>query len=189
MAAFSAFFDANVLYAVPVTDIVMELASTGLFRALWSDDIHDEWVRNVATDRPDLPKAVIERRRANMERALPQARVVGYHELIDGLVLPDLNDRHVLAAAIVGRADVIVTYNLADFPAATVEHYGIEVQHPDDFLNHQRTLNEALFLQVIKTIRERLTKPKYDAETYVANLRKNQLQVIAGELDKVRGLI
>jgi predicted nucleic acid-binding protein len=189
LAAFTALFDANVLYAVPVTDIVMELASTGLFRALWSDDIHDEWVCNVAKNRPDLPKAVIERRRANMERALPQARVDGYHGLIAGLVLPDPNDRHVLAAAIVGRADVIVTYDLGDFPARDVERYGIEVQHPDEFLNHQRTLNEALFLQAIKSIRERLTKPRYDAETYIANLRKNHLQVIAGELDKVRGLI
>jgi predicted nucleic acid-binding protein len=181
--------DANVLYAVPVTDIMMELACRRIFRMLWSDDIQDEWVRNVSKDRPDLPPHVITRRREQMEIALPQARVDGYRALIAGLSLPDANDRHVLAAAIVGRADVIVTYNLADFPEDSVAPYGIEVQHPDEFLNHQRTLNEPLFIECIKAIRTRLRSPAYDADAYVANLRKNHLQVVAGELAKVRGLI
>ena len=89
LAVFSALFDANVLYSIPVTDIVLELASTGLFRALWSDDISDEWVRNVTKDRPDLPSNKIERRRENMNRALPQANISGYRQLIPGLELPD----------------------------------------------------------------------------------------------------
>ena len=189
LALFSALIDANVLYAVPVADIVMEVACSGLYRALWSDDINDEWVRNVMRDRPDLPASVIERRRANMELALPQARVVGYEHLVAGLALPDPTDHHVLAAAIVGRADVIVTYNLADFPAAMLEPFGIEAQHPDEFLNHQRTLDEPMFLQCIKNIRGRLKSPPYTPDAYIANLRKNQLQVIPSELDKVKGLI
>jgi PIN domain len=60
--------------------------------------------------------------------------VTGYEDLIPALDLPDPDDRHVLAAAIRGRADVIVTCNLADFQADQLAHYGIEARHPDDFL-------------------------------------------------------
>ena len=57
--------------------------------------------------------------------------------MIDTLTLPDPNDRHVLAAAIVGRCDVIVTQNLKDFPEAALAHFEIEAQHPDEFIcNH-----------------------------------------------------
>lgn len=95
LALFSALFDANVLYSVPVTDLVMELASTGLFRALWSDDISEEWVRNVTRDRPDLSPQKIASRRESMDLALPYARVSGHQALIAGLSLPDPDDRHV----------------------------------------------------------------------------------------------
>jgi len=69
-----------------------------------------------------------------MDQHATDALVTGYEELIDGLHLPDPDDRHVLAAAIRGRADVIVTCNLKDFPAGALKSYGIEAQHPDEFL-------------------------------------------------------
>jgi predicted nucleic acid-binding protein len=62
--------------------------------------------------------------------------VIGYQSLIPSLTLPDINDRHVLAAAIRAGADVIVTYNLKDFPVTSLEQYGIEAQHPDEFITH-----------------------------------------------------
>ncbi|MCH9808232.1 MAG: PIN domain-containing protein [Alphaproteobacteria bacterium] len=189
MAVYTALLDANVIYSIPVTDLVLELASTGLFRARWSDAIHDEWVRNVAQDRPDLSKAQINARREAMDRAIPQALVTGYHDVIGDLNLPDSNDRHVLAAAIVGRADVIVTFNLKDFPIDALAPYGIEAQHPDEFLNFQRTLDEPLFLECVKQIRSRLSKPNYTPEAFIENLRSCQLQVIADELSKAKGLI
>ena len=185
---YTALLDANVLYPAPVMDLMLELASTGLYRARWSDDIHDEWVRNLTRDHPDKAEA-IEKRRDNMDRAIPQALVTGYHDLIEGLQLPDPDDRHVLAAAIVGRADVIVTFNLKDFPDDRLAQYGIEAQHPDEFLNFQRTLDEALFLQCVKAIRSRLTRHKYTADAYIENLRTCHLPVIADELSKARQLI
>jgi hypothetical protein len=71
-------------------------------------------------------------------------------------------DRHVLAAAVVGRADVIVTFNLKDFPAASAAPYEIEVQHLDTFLTHQYDLapgavDEALREQSADTRRPHLT--------------------------------
>jgi hypothetical protein len=112
----------------------MNLAITDLFRAKWTDDIHDEWIRNVLKNRPDLTKERLRRTRDLMNSHVRDCLVIGYQDLIPSLTLPDVNDRHVLAAAIVARADVIVTYNLKDFPATILEQYGIEAQHPDEFL-------------------------------------------------------
>jgi predicted nucleic acid-binding protein len=62
------------------------------------------------------------------------ALVTGYQNLSESLVLPDPKDRYVLAAAIVGQADAIVTFNLDDFPEDILRPYAIEAIHPDDFL-------------------------------------------------------
>lgn len=189
MARFSAFFDACVLYSPAITDIVMEVAASGLFRPLWSPAVQDEWVRNVIANRPDLPPERVSARRLAMDTFMPASVVTGYGNLLADLTLPDPDDRHVLAAAIVGRADVIVTFNLADSPQHALGSYGLEAQHPDVFLNHQRTLDEPLFISSVKRIRSRLTGAAAEPEGYIENLRSLGLQVIAAELDKVRSLI
>lgn len=186
---FTALLDANVLYNIVATDLILEFASTGLFRACWSDGIHDEWMRNVAKNRSDIPADAVERRRMRMDQAFPDSLVTGYAHLIGGLELPDPDDRHVLAAAIAGRADVIVTYNQRDFPATALAPFGIEAQHPDEFLNHQRTLDEGCFIQSVRAIRARLRNPPYSADHYIDHLRSAaQLQVVAAELAKVKAL-
>ena len=188
MARFTAIFDANILYSVAITDIVMETALAGIFRARWSGDIHDEWIRNLKKNRTDLDSAKIDRRRAVMDKAIPDALITDYKPLIDGLDLPDPKDRHVLAAAISGSADVIVTRNTKDFPEDKVSPFGIEVQHPDTFLIHQRGLNEHLFLQCLRTCRRRL-KRKNSPEEYLAGLAAAELVVLAAELEKIKGLL
>ena len=134
MAGSTALFDANVLYPAPLRDLLMHLALTDLFQARWSDAIHDEWIRNVLEDRPDLTKEQLERTRRLMNAHARDALVTDYEALIPDMILPDPDDRHVLAAAIKGGADVIVTNNLKDFPAETLARYGIEAQHPDAFV-------------------------------------------------------
>src|SRR5882672_11178351 len=94
----------------------MQLAKQDVFQARWSDDIHEEWIRSVLEDRSDLTAAQLARTRALMDKHLCDARVIGYAELLPTLTLPDPGDRHVLAAAIVGGATVIITFNLKDFP-------------------------------------------------------------------------
>jgi hypothetical protein len=66
-----------------------------------------------------------------MDLAIPGALVSGHEALIDGLVLPDPDDRHVLAAAIRCHASVILTFNERDFPADVLGSFGLEAQHPD----------------------------------------------------------
>ena len=100
VAAFTVFYDANVLYPAELRNFLMHLALTGVFRAKWSSDVHEEWIRNLLEDRPDLTREKLERTRQLMDKAAPDALVTGYQHLIPGLLLPDKDDRHVLAAAI-----------------------------------------------------------------------------------------
>ncbi len=189
MAVFTALYDANVLYSVGLTDISIRLARKDLFRLRWSKHIHLEWIGNLLSNRPDIDPAAAERRRDLMDRAVPGALVTGYKRLIDTLDLPDRKDRHVLAAAIVGRADVIVTFNVQDFPDDKLRPYGIECQHPDEFLNHQRTLAETLFIEIIREARSDLNNPALSPDAYVERLRASNLPTIADEIEKVKRLI
>lgn len=133
MDRFTAFLDANVIYPAGLRDVLLRLADRNLYRARWSAMVHEEWIRNVQKDRPDLSADQLQRTRNTMDRHFPDALVVGFEPLVEGLSLPDPSDRHVLAAAIRGRADVIVTQNLKDFPQEQLDLYEIEAQHPDDF--------------------------------------------------------
>jgi PIN domain len=111
-----AVYDACALYPAPLRDLLLHLACVGLVRPRWTDAIHDEWIRNLLANRPDLARSQLDRTRALMERAVPDALVRGYEPRIPSLTLPDADDRHVLVAAIEAGAGVIVTFNLADFP-------------------------------------------------------------------------
>ena len=124
MANFVALFDACVLSPASVRDLLLRLALTDLFRARWTDRIHDEWIGGVLKRRRDLSKAQLERARDLMNQAVPDCLVTAYESLIDGLHLPDPDDRHVLAAAIRCQAGVIVTYNLKHFPEDALAPYG-----------------------------------------------------------------
>ena len=99
--------------------------------------------------------------------AMRDALVTGFEPLIEILALPDPDDRHVLAAAIRGHADLIVTTNQRDFPFDVLGRWGIEAQHPDDFLTHQFHLSQPLFLQAVKTVRLRLKHPPKSVEEYL----------------------
>ena len=99
MPQFTAFLDANVLYPAELRSFLMFLAVSGIFRARWSDDVHEEWISNLLKSRPDLTRAQLERTRQLMDKHAPDALVTGYRQLIPALNLPDPNDRHVLAAA------------------------------------------------------------------------------------------
>ena len=125
VATFGAFFDANVLYPSGLRNFLMHLALTGIFRAHWSAAVHEEWLRNLIKNRPDLTREKLERTRHLMDKALPDALVTGYEHLVDAIELPDRDDRHVLAAAIRCGASVIVTLNLGDFPRQALANYSI----------------------------------------------------------------
>lgn len=94
-----------------------------------------------------------------MCQAVANCLVFGYEPLVDGLSLPDPNDRHVLAAAIRCSAQVIVTANLRDFPRAVLEPFNIEAKGPDQFVLDLVDLAPARVATVIERQAAALTRP------------------------------
>lgn len=117
-----------------------------------------------------------------MNQAVPYALVTGHEPLIPALLLPDPDDRHVLAAAIRVGAQLIITFNLKDFPTDTLTGFGIEAVHPDTFLEQQFELNEGLVLKTVHRHRASLRRPRKSAEEYLDTLAACGLIVTADRL-------
>jgi predicted nucleic acid-binding protein len=187
--AFTALYDACVLYPAPIRDVLMHLALTDLYRARWTNQIHEEWMHALLANRQDLTRAQLERTRDLMNAHVRDALVTGYEELIPSLTLPDPDDRHVLAAAIRGRADVIVTYNLKDFPVESTKPLGVEAQHPDEFLTHALDLAPGIVLEAIKRLRRSLAKPPVGIDDYLATLERQELSAFVSKLREFQPLL
>jgi len=140
-------------------DALMQLAVTDLFKAKWTADIHREWIDALLRNEPQRDRVALERTRDLMDRATRDCLVAGYEALVPALTLPDPDDRHVLAAAVVGRCDAIVTQNLKDFPSETLAPFGIETQHLDDFFRNQLSLAPGLVCSALRKVRARLNPP------------------------------
>ena len=175
MSNFVAVYDACILYPAPLRDLFMELALTDHFRARWTRDIMEEWLRNLREDRPDLDPERLERTVRLMNEHVRDALITGYESLIPSLDLPDPDDRHVLAAAIVGSASVIITRNVRDFPRGVLAPLGIDVQAPDDFLVHLVDLHELSVIRALKTQRARLHRPHMCPREFLDNLEQHGL--------------
>ena len=153
----------------------MRLALVDLFHAQWSDAILDEWQRNLLANRPDLTPERLARTRELMNAHVLDALVTGYEDLIPSLTLPDADDRHVLAAAIRCGADAIITYNLKDFPETTLKGYGIEPQHPDDFIACQLDLAPARVLASLREQRAALKRNPRSLDEFLETLEQQRL--------------
>ena len=186
MANFIALYDACVLYPAPLRDLLMHLAMADLYRAKWTNEIHDEWIRNVLKNRPDLTKNQLERTRELMNENTRDCLVEGYDKLISVLILPDPNDRHVLAAAIRSSASVIVTFNLKDFPEKNIKEYGIEAQHPDDFVMHLLDISPSMVCAAVHRLRTGLKRPPMNVSEYLECLEKQSLPKTVNKLEEYR---
>jgi predicted nucleic acid-binding protein len=180
MTTFTALYDACVLFPFELRDTLIRLARTGLFRAKWTERIHDEWIRSLLArcseaKRAEMAKSLARSREA-MNRAVPDCMVDGYEDLIPVLTLPDEDDRHVLAAAIRGRADVIVTANLKHFPESALEQYGIEARHPDVFVTNCIDLDLEAVCLALKEQREDYVRRPMTADELLDCLAKQGLR-------------
>jgi predicted nucleic acid-binding protein len=166
----------------------MSLATEGLYHARWSASINEEWMSNLADGRPEIADRLPMVAKL-MNDAIPDSLVTGYESLIPSLDLPDPNDRHVLAAAIVGHADAIVTFNVDDFPQDRLNQFNIEVQHPDRFVTNQLHLHKLTALTAIKKMRSRWTNPARSAEELLVALQDRGLPLAASTLREAIGLL
>lgn len=182
MTSFSVVYDACVLYPAPLRDLLMHLALTDLYRAKWTEEIHEEWIRNILANRQDLTRAQLERTRALMDNSVLDCLVTGYEFLIPALQLPDGDDHHILAAAIRSQSSVIITFNLKDFPARELEKYDIEALHPDEFISDLIDLNPARVLAAVARHRQSLKNPPKNAQEYLDTLLQQGLPETVGQL-------
>lgn len=168
----------------------MHLSLTDIIRAKWTNEIHDEWINSVLKDRKDLTKDQLYRTRDLMNQNVRDCIVENYSHYIPTIDLPDPNDKHVVAAAIHSSASVIVTYNIKDFPSATLQKFDIEAQqHPDEFISDLFDLDSALVCRAAKCQRLTLKNPPLDVDQYLKNLESQLLLNTANNLRKFSYLI
>lgn len=180
-----AVLDACVLYPAPVRDLLLSLASENLFEPRWSAIIQDEWVRNLLRKRPDLTENQLVKAVKAMNSAFPLANVSGFQKYIPSIILPDEDDRHVVACAIQSRATKLVTFNTKDFPESILANYAIEVISPDQFITQLISLEPALCGSAFQKMHHRLKNPPIPKETLLAIFQKCGLQDTALALAKV----
>ncbi len=124
-----------------------------------------------------------------MEQAIPDVQVNGYEELIEGITgLPDPDDRHIVAAAIRCGAQVIVTSNLKDFPKPVLDRYGMEAQHPDEFVRDLIDLDEVTVTRVVREQAATLKDPPKTPAEVLESLRQQGLTVSVAMLKEILGV-
>jgi hypothetical protein len=179
-----ALYDACVLYPAFLRDLLMRVAIHGKFRdvlrAKWTGRIHREWMRAVRRRKPDVSRADLIRTRRLMDQHVRGCRVYNYERWERRVTLPDPNDRHVLAAALACVADVIVTFNTADFPEEVLRPFGLQAVTPDLFVMQMRESGVAV--QAAAEHRASLRRPAMSVPEYLEALRRNQLSATAGAL-------
>lgn len=185
---FTVVFDACVMYPAPLRSLLMYLALSGQFRARWTEDIHDEWIRSLLNVRSDLSRAQLERVKELMNKHVPGALVTNYQALIPVIELPDADDRHVVAAAIQTRAEAIITFNVKDFPSETLKKYGLKAIHPDDFIADLINLNVGCVIEAVRRHRASLKNPPFTTNEYLDCLLKQRLPETVSRLSSFSSL-
>jgi hypothetical protein len=176
-----ALYDACVLYPFYLRDLLVRVGLTDLVQAKWTDEIHDEWIRNLSRNE-GIPVEQLTRTRRLMDGAVLDCLVTDYQSRIPTLTLPDPNDRHVLAAAIECAADVIVTKNLDDFPQAYLNQFGVAATHPDEFVLTLLANELDTVLRTLHAQRAAYRDPALSAEEFAAALENCELKETADVL-------
>lgn len=144
-------------------------------------------------DRPDLTPKQLNRTKDLMNRHIDDCLVTGYEHRVEHLELPDADDRHVLAAAIECKAAIIVTANIADFPAETLIVSGITAISADDFLcdlldTHEEAAEKVLE-EAVRAIKRRLTNPPLSWNQYLHVLETMQGNELTNTVQRLRAII
>ena len=178
--------DACVLYPTVMREILLGAAREGLFVPLWSERLLEEWARAAARLGPE-GEGFARGEIAALLAQWPQAVVRGTEGLERRLWLPDPDDVHVLATAVAGSADAIVTMNAKDFPRGTLAEEGLRRLDPDQFLT---SLAEAAPEVMARVVGESVaTASRLSGEEWTTRslLKKARLTRLAKTLERVSG--
>jgi len=126
-------------------------------------------------NRPDLKKERLQKTIRAMNKAFSKALVHGFEGLIQGIKIPDLDDRHVVAAAIKSKSEFIITFNLKDFPNNYINQFDIKVLNPDTFLCNLFLKDESKIRQAFRNQLDSLRNPPKTKEELIAILTKCKL--------------
>jgi predicted nucleic acid-binding protein len=170
-----AVFDACILYPFHLRNVLIQLAVDRLIEARWTDEIHDEWIRNLATRAPAIPIERLQDTRRLMNVALPGATVNGYKDHVQAVILPDPDDRHVVAAAIAASASIILTWNLRHFPVKELKKFGLRRETPDAFVCGLYDNVPDLVIDSLANARLNLTKTRLSASDFIKILNSQKL--------------
>ncbi len=149
-----AVLDACVLYPTVMREVLLAAAAQGLFTPLWSARLLEEWAR-VAARHGTADETLARGEIALLRAGWPGAEIAADAALERQLDLPDRADLHVLASAISGGADLIVTQNLKDFPRRALARHGLKAQHPDAFLAGFLAGHGAALSRAAEAVRQR----------------------------------
>jgi predicted nucleic acid-binding protein len=163
-----ALLDACVLYPMSTRDLLLRGAERYLYQVRWSAEVIAEMRDGLVRDaRMSSRKA--ESLATVMLEAFPEALVGDYEALIPSMTNNE-PDRHVLAAAVAARADVLVTLNVRHFPPESCEPYGLEVQTPDEFLAYSFDLAPEVMTNVFLTQVAELKRPTFTVNKALVTL-------------------
>jgi PIN domain len=174
-----AVFDACILYPFHLRNILVQLAVDRLVEARWTDEIHNEWIRNLAARAPAVPIERLRNTRGLMDAALPTALVGAYRVHIPKVKLPDPDDCHVVAAGIAAGASIILTWNLRHFPAKELKKFGLRRETPDAFVSSLYDKVPDLVIGSLANARRNLTKTRLSAADFIKILKGQKLVDLA----------
>jgi hypothetical protein len=171
-----AVLDACILFQGRLTDLLLHLAAAKAFEPIWPDNIHSEWMRTLHA-RMRIPIDKIEYRRGEMEKAFPAANVAATPTLVVATqamskTAAQRKDAHVVAAAVIGKATIIVTHNIKDFGRQVLGHYGLSKVRPAPFCVGLLVTHE---MQVLAVHRASLRRTPMSPTRYIDHLADDKL--------------
>ncbi len=167
--------DANVLYPPTLRDLLFCLAKKDVLSLYWSEKIIEEWTYNVQRQLNAMQKKELQKVQIDMASKYSDSLVKGYEYLMDTIRLNAANDKHVAAAAVHAKVDVLLTFNTKDFPKSSLRKYGIVPTNPDRFLCDLMPMHHS---NIVIAIDEMISMKRYtdsSRDTIVTSLHNRGL--------------
>lgn len=182
----SVFLDANVIYSITLTDVLLTLAEHDLFLPLWSPNVLQEAQEAASRTLPDAAQQAFRKRLIMMDQAFPESSIHVEESEWSQFDLPDPDDRHVLAAAAQGQADALATRNIKDFPQKLLDSFSIQVITPDDLLCVLLRRNPEATANAIRELIDSRHRPPINIPDFAKRLERSGATQFSAAIAHIR---